>query len=376
MSLKGLFLASFLGMIVAGCSNEEVEEVLVSQAEQNAIGFNVLNSVSTSTRATLINSSNLTANKFAVWALTNDNTFFMGDAVTSGSTSNLGGVQIQYNTSAWAYSNADDMAYWPTTANPLNFYAVSPVNGTLNYTWNVEGANKTIVYTTNDEYSNATINDNVDAMYAVKLGQISTSNSGKVKMQFRHILSNVAFKATTEYESITVEIDSMKLHNVAMGGTFTIPTNENKPTRADNWVVGSKLDTLTLVKGKTFNVGHNDTTAITVDAPMLVVPQTLTKWDVATTSTKPTAKADAAKQSYLEISCKIKQNGVCLFGTDTKSETLYVPFGADFQPGNRYTYTICFGGGYDVNGDPILKPITFDAAVDDWDDISGDIKNY
>ena len=373
MSLKGLFLASFLGMIVAGCSNEEVEEVLVSQAEQNAIGFNVLNSVSTSTRATLINSSNLTANKFAVWALTNDNTFFMGNAVTSGDASNLGGVQIQYSSSAWAYSNANDMAYWPTTANPLNFYAVSPVNGTLNYTWNVEGANKTIVYTTNDEYSDATINDNVDAMYAVKLNQISTSNSGKVKMQFRHILSNVAFKATTDNASITVDIESIKLRNVAKNGTFTIPASEAKPA-SSAWTT-SNVDTLTLIKGQDLKIKNGTITDITVDAPMLVVPQTLTKWGVASTKTT-IAEADNAGQSYLAISCKIKQNGVCLFGTDTKSETLYVPFGADFQPGNRYTYTICFGGGYDVNGNPILKPITFDAEVTDWDDISGAIQNY
>jgi hypothetical protein len=374
MSLKGLFLASFLGMIVAGCSNEEVEEVLVSQAEQNAIGFNVLNSVSTSTRATLINSSNLTANKFAVWALTNDSTFFMGNAVTSGSTSNLGGVQIQYNTSAWAYSDANDIAYWPTTDNKLNFYAVSPVNGTLNYTWNVEGANKTIAYTTNDEYSDAAINDNVDAMYAVKLNQISTSNSGTVKMQFRHILSNVAFKATTDNASITVDIESIKLRNVAKNGTFTIPASEAKPA-STAWAT-SNVDTLTLIKGQDLHITNAATTDITVNAPMLVVPQTLTKWGVASTKTT-IAEADNAGQSYLAISCKTKQNGVCLFGANDKFETLYVPFGADFQPGNRYTYTIHFGGGYDVNGNPILKPITFDAEVTDWDSsISGDIQNY
>ncbi len=373
MSLKGLFLASFLGLIAAGCSNEEVEEVLVSKSEQSAIGFNVLNGVSTSTRATLINSSNLTSNEFAVWALTNDASFFMGAAVTSGSTSNLGGVLIDYLSSAWTYANAADQAYWPTTTNPLDFYAVSPVNGTLNYTWNIAGTGKTIDYTTNDEYSDATINDNVDAMYAVKLAQTSTSNSGKVKMQFRHILSNVAFKATTDNASITVDIESMKLHNVAMNGTFTIPANENKPTNAA-WST-SNIDALTLIKGQNLAITNAAATDITVNAPMLVVPQTLTKWGVATTKTT-TAEADNAKQSYLEISCKIKQNGVCLFGSDTEFATLYVPFGEDFQPGNRYIYTIHFGGGYDVNGNPILKPITFDAEVADWDDISGNIQNY
>ena len=48
--------------------------------------------------------------------------------------------------------------------------------------------------------------------------------------------------------------------------------------------------------------------------------------------------------------------------------TIYVPFGASWEPGKRYIYTLIFGGGYDAEGDEILKPIEFDAETTDWVD--------
>ena len=95
---------------------------------------------------------------------------------------------------------------------------------------------------------------------------------------------------------------------------------------------------------------------------MLFVPQKLTKWIVPSTTTA----ANDAKQSYLKINCKIKQGGAFLFGSNTEYKDLYVPFEADWQPGKRYIYTLIFGGGYDADGNPILQPINFEAAVDDW----------
>lgn len=73
----------------------------------------------------------------------------------------------------------------------------------------------------------------------------------------------------------------------------------------------------------------------------------MTAW---TPSTKTKEEADNAtpKQSYLEISCKIKHKDFCIFGSESSYSTLYVPFCADWQPGKRYVYTLIFGGGYDA----------------------------
>lgn len=106
----------------------------------------------------------------------------------------------------------------------------------------------------------------------------------------------------------------------------------------------------------------DEVTNISTQGPMLLVPQKLTKWDTPS----KTEAADKAKQSYLKITCKIKQSGAYLIGDDTKFDVLYVPFGADWQPGKRYIYTLIFGGGYDAQGQAILKPINFKAETANW----------
>lgn len=101
---------------------------------------------------------------------------------------------------------------------------------------------------------------------------------------------------------------------------------------------------------------------------MLNAPQTLTAWDVTTPKTKEQADAVDPAESYLEITCKIKQAGVYVFGSESAYKTLYVPFGTEWQIGKRHIYTLIFGGGYDDHGQPILKPINFDAEVEPWDE--------
>lgn len=97
---------------------------------------------------------------------------------------------------------------------------------------------------------------------------------------------------------------------------------------------------------------------------MLFIPQNLTKWDLPGSIDA----ANTANQSYLKITCKIKQSGAYLVGSDSEYKDLYVPFGADWQPGKRYIYTLIFGGGYNAQGQAILQPINFKAEVGKWDD--------
>ena len=105
--------------------------------------------------------------------------------------------------------------------------------------------------------------------------------------------------------------------------------------------------------------------------PMLFVPQVLSPWEP---SKKSIADADIAKLTYLEISCRIKQNDTYLFGKDD-FKTLYVPFSATWEPGKRYVYTLIFGGGYDNQGQTILTQINFTASADDWTDDTGNSTN-
>ena len=162
-----------------------------------------------------------------------------------------------------------------------------------------------------------------------------------------------------------VDINGVSIHNFQTGGIFTIP--EGEPAQNDWKPNGKNQSTGFTVKkveaGKNITVTQSKTATEISDGPMLFVPQKLTKWTVPSTI----AAANTAKQSYLKITCKIKQSGAFLFGSASEYKDLYVPFETDWKPGKRYIYTLIFGGGYDANGNPILKTINFDADVDTWD---------
>lgn len=365
-----LLTAAFAVMAsLSGCSDTELASIDTVQ-EKTPIGFHTVGSQMGS-RADVINSTNLTNYSFNVYAFKNDNGTdgerFMGEDNEAGT----GGVNISYNGGKWSYTNQADLKYWPTGS--LNFYAVSPVSDNNIFSWQISQNTKKISVFTSDEYENPKDNpDNIDVMYAISKNQTKSLNGGTVHMQFRHVLSQVTFKARTQTANMEVIIEGVKICNVNFSGTFTLPPTDADPTQG-NWTLSTvPLSNFTAVKGKSIDIGNTDT-EVSIDGPMLFIPQKLTKWATTAASPKTTDQADNDKQSYLEISCKIKLDGSYIIGDENKFGKLYVPFGADWQPGKRYVYTLIFGGGYDEHGQPILTPINFEPSVEKWEDTNKDI---
>lgn len=205
-------------------------------------------------------------------------------------------------------------------------------------------------------------------MYATAKKQTKDSNAGKVSLVFKHILSQIAFKAKTLDENTKVEIESIVIHNVASGGTFVMPTEGSTGT---GWTTKDLKQNFTIGMNSTTRVDNTGTDVFT--KPILFVPQKLEKWTTTTSTPKTITEADAAKQCYLVISCKISIDGTYPHGSPTEFEKLYVPFEADWQPGKRYVYTLIFGGGYTENGNPVLTPISFEPSVETWKDENKDI---
>lgn len=378
---KVIFGTALASMALLSACSSDNELANVGTSANNAIGFHVVGNKA-ETRANIINSSeDLKKTDFNVYAYINnadpnntDGAPFMGGNDTEYGTN---GINISHNGKDWVYTKAEDVRYWPTTA--LNFYAVSPASTGM-FSWQFSNTKKEIIYTCHDEYQtkNFFVDDdgkkkqhltNPDAMYAVAKGQTYIKeNSGKVKFTFKHILSQVVFKAKTQYDNdMEIDVNAVSIYNFKEGGTFNIP--EGEPEQV-NWTPRfidlAPVDGFTVKKveeGKNIKVTKSNEVKDISDGPMLFVPQKLTKWNVSNTITA----ANTAKQSYLKITCKIKQGGAYLFGSDTEYKDLYVPFEADWQPGKRYIYTLIFGGGYDENGNKILMPINYEADVDTWD---------
>lgn len=369
MKKSTVMLGAIFGTLLMGCSDEEIANVETSS--RNAIGFNVLSNAA-ETRATPTTPDNLKNTDFDVFAFTGDGTAFMGKVDTE---FGHDGVNIVYNNGKWDYKNASDLRYWPTGA--LDFYAFNP--GTvsedmmMNYMWEASGTVQKISYTCIDEYGANTGHANYDVMYAMAKGQTKDMNNGIVKFNFKHILSQVVFKAKTQYDNMQVDINMIKIHNVKMGGFFTLPaTADGTGSWSDPADLPSEVSGLgkfTVVKDVNITVKSNTiATDISTTTPMLNRPQELTAWKVSETATKSKLEADNAKQCYLEIACKIRQSGAYLLGSASEYKTIYVPFGDTWVAGKRHIYTLIFGGGYDDQGEAVLNPIRFDAETTGWVD--------
>lgn len=369
MKKSTVMLWAIFGALLMGCSDEEIANVETSS--RNAIGFNVLSNAA-ETRATPTTPSNLTSTDFDVFAFTADGTAFMGKVDTD---FEHDGVKIVYKDGKWDYDDANDLRYWPTEA--LDFYAFNP--GTVSedmmafYSWEATKDVQKISYTCMDEYGSGTTHANYDVMYAMAKGQTKDMNNGIVKFNFKHILSQVVFKAKTQYDNMQVDIDVIKIHNFKFAGAFTLPA------AADGTGSWSSSDlafphAFTVVKNANITVNSNtEATDITTNTPMLNIPQELTAWKVSETATKSKLEADNAKQCYLEIACKIRQSGAYLLGSASEYKTIYVPFGDTWEQGKRHIYTLIFGGGYDDQGEAVLNPIQFDAETTGWVDADKDV---
>ena len=373
MKKSTVMLGAIFGTLLMGCSDEEIANVETSS--RNAIGFNVLSNAA-ETRATPTTPDNLKNTDFDVFAFTGDGTAFMGKVDTE---FGHDGVKIVYKNGKWDYDDANDLRYWPTEA--LDFYAFNP--GTvsedmmMNYMWETSGTVQKISYTCIDEYGAGT-HANYDVMYAMAKGQTKDMNNGIVKFNFKHILSQVVFKAKTQYDNMQVDINMIKIHNVKMGGFFTLPaTADGTGSWSDPADLPSEVSGLgkfTVVKDVNITVKSNTiATDISTTTPMLNRPQELTAWKVSETATKSKLEADNAKQCYLEIACKIRQSGAYLLGSASEYKTIYVPFGDTWEQGKRHIYTLIFGGGYDDQGEAVLNPIQFDAETTGWVDADKDV---
>lgn len=364
-----LFTAAFAVMAsLSGCSDTELASIDTAQ-EKTPIGFHTVGSQMGS-RANIINAADITTTDFKVYAFDDAGKAFMGNNDTDDDFHLRHGVHIEYDktTSAWGYKYSSDLRYWPDSH--LNFYAVSPATfpEDIHLFWKINNDAQTISYTSFDEYKTAGGNQNLDVMYAVAKEQ-TNSNGGKVNLAFKHILSQVLFKAKTNDDKLEVEIKEMKFHNAQLGGIFTIP--EGNP-QIENWTINGSAKTI-LTVGMDGTVKFSSAGTDVFTKPMLFVPQPLTAW-APTRETKTDADNATPKHSYLEISCRIKQNDVYLFGKGG-FDTLFVPFSATWEPGKRYVYTLIFGGGYNEDGKPILTPINFDASADEWTNDIGNSTN-
>ena len=391
---KGLLgVVALATLLLVGCSSDE-EMANIETAARNAIGFNVAAS-SMETKATpIFKSSDLEKTDLDVFAYYSES-----GALYMGNQAGNDGIDIVYKGSKWDYKNFLDRVYWPS--RKLNFYAICPATiaevNRDNCNWLIPGpkssdGSNTIFCRLVDEYNpKRAANEktfNYDLMYATAFNYDKNTNDSKVKLTFKHALTQVIFKALTTKSTMIGYVRSLRIKNLKNCGTFTIPTElteENghyaRNPKSSDWILADSYDSFSDCIEKEVQIHDNTSKPARlsdISKPLFVLPQTSNAWSTTPTQPVSIAEADKNHETYLEISMKLIDDGKYLFGSETEYETVYLPFNTihidsyhhkeGWQPGYRYVYRIYFGGGYDADGKLIRKGTTIDTTVEEWQD--------
>ena len=316
-----------------------------------------------------------------------------GTGVTAGEqyigvSANEGITVTNLGSGSWK-EDAQYTAYWPALTATLNFQAIAPASD-ASFTVANNVANKlahmvaTVTVPENNSLQKDILMANADKV-------TEESNSRKVQLNFKHVLSQVRFSVKTASQQVSGEIEDIALCNIKQKGTVGFQGEDAGTNEADWAVVLASAEPENLTAKTTYSIGMvgdgtfgvaeyttaKDMTA--ADGSLLMLPQTTEKWATADGPGNAVTieAADAAYNTYIKISCKIKNGATYLVGSDNSFGEVYIPFKAEWTMGKKYVYTINIGtgtGGFDVNGKPLIQPISYSVAVADWTDANSEVE--
>lgn len=350
------------------------------------------NHLGTGTRATAITTSNYldaqVVPSMQVWGYFSHNVT-SGDGINAGDqyvgTSGAGIIIDNGGDNSWGYHNASEQAYWPK--QNLNFYAMIPSSDA-----SITSATATVSDKLAHVVASVTVPEDQsaqkDIMFAKAINQTPrTANANTpVSFLFNHAMTQVAFSGKCAAEKISVEVSDIKIANADKSGTvgFISSNSDKDDVELSSALASSRaygkfsiglVDDATLDGSKNVENAKNLTAT---DGVLMMLPQTgATKWATTSAAAVSISDADDAHQTYLAITCKIKNGDVYLVGSESATETVYIPFEISWQQGKKYTYTLIFGAGsgaFDEDGNPLdsMLPITYEVSgVTDWEAVEG-----
>ena len=244
--------------------------------------------------------------------------------------------------------------YWPTDESAtVSFYAVFPAD----YTVTKSGSDEMI-----DIIIPADVSRQADIMTAKTEGvSLATSQNGAAQLGFRHITSQVSFRArlAAHFAGWRVDVRGIRLCNVNSRGTYSYGSSTVTPASP---AVRQHYDFVMAANSVTVDSpAESDIKALTspTDVAMLM-PQTLTAWDRETET--GSSGAPSTTGSYLAIDCTITDSD----GHQAFSGITYVPFDGIWQAARHYGYLLEFGSGYQGDGEVTVKNIGISCTITDW----------
>ncbi len=255
--------------------------------------------------------------------------------------------------------------------------------------------------------------ESLDLMYAKTLNCKNPTDQAldgesvnyTTKLEFKHILTHVDFEfKTQEIEGgfIQAKVKAMTLHNIKSGRTFAsvVTYDDGRESLYDHWYIdtdenGDPIQSVTLPNyfcvpidwSATLFPDSSDAVAYDPGASsvndLMLIPQELKAWDSYSYTIEENDKNTYG--AYLRVYCDLYLGETKLFGDEavlSSSESavelpddycVFFPIvstGTDgtnlWQCGNKVTYTIYLGSGYDNSGNQIISGIDVDATLTPW----------
>ena len=280
-------------------------------------------------------------------------------------------VKYTWNGSAW---QSDKSINWPTSE--ISFWGLSRTfaNGG-------EITNSKMVY--NQQYFNYTVfpDSAKNLFYASKLNTTSSALGGNVHLDFVYSLAYPYFTAVQAIDNVSIYVKEIIVHNLKTTGTLTFSTTNDSEAK---WtLVDSLYGDYKQVLPSPIELNPDQRTAVQISDPWIFMPQMPTKWKTKAGTPVSIHEADSLRHSYVEIKCKMIQNGSYVWGAPSgvnEYESVYFPFSTNFRAqGFQRAIKLTFTGGYLEDGTPLVPHsgtsitvaswVTMDVLVDPWEEM-------
>ena len=350
--------------LLAACTSDVATDQPIDPSAGERIFFEL--SPDALTRGTVVTQDNITEGSFRIYA-----TQQRGDEAKS--------VFIDYaegqdNTVSYLHGSWQTATtyLWPQNSYNVDFYAVYPATTDVPLATGMPDAPQLAF--TGDE--NSRIDGNTDLLVAhttASRGNRTADNNEPVQIDFQHALTQVSFKGVLnepfQQKGWQVTVSDITLRNINCAGSLDLATGQFAPDVDDDQYPQHTIEYNFPIEG-TIDI-TNAAQPLSADVAMLM-PQTVTPWDIDTESVDGSADKTATKGAYLDVLCRIMTNeSAYLLGNSDNFAHAYVPLtDTEWVPGKHYAYTLSFGAGYKADGTPNvgLPTITLTYTVSEWMD--------
>lgn len=168
--------------------------------------------------------------------------------------------------------------------------------------------------------------------------------------------AEVQFEIRNQTSNLHLTIEGMKLCRIHTSGSYHFPTEY----RNGYWDTDTLSSTLTIETGK-IELAPNQKTSL---QPLQLIPQYTSAW-------VPTVHPSSGDGSYILLNCKLSYSSNEMFLSQTE---IAIPLTFQLKSGQQDTIELTLKDRcpwYYIDGSTpsiLLKPITFDVSVEDWEE--------